>query len=698
MAGMSSLRGGSRFAEVRESGTGSGVEGEMRMHLAEEETSSFRRWWLGPTAIGAVSIAFGTLVLLAAIWASSRASEDFTDTFTGTMAFGGTGDKSFEIIGALGAVVIGVLVWFLLTAFSRKRQNPAAPQQMDSEVDAFTLRTPFVELLLIAFMGLGAVCLSLAALTVAGTFGYVPTRGVVPLITATTVTAACAAAYRSRGPRELGLQRALVTAQFFVAGGAFALLPPPVLTSDGQEVLVRNWARPGGWVLVLGVATLVLWSAVSRFRRLGGESTADQIPPSPLVGAAVVVGATFLGSAVGVPRVSGDNYHFGELVTPEFLLSSFGQLPFSDQLPARGLLVNYAPAWISRMLAEEWVGLVPIGSAALVLAVLSATYLVVKGLVGRLWAAVLTVVAAFAAGNGIAANDLVMVLLIMFVARVAAERSLALTTLVFATCASVAVLLAPGQGLGFVLAGLVVVAGVSMQRRPRPRELLAAAGLALIAVLAIAASPVGGILEAAVSYVLAQGSVNDQVWGVPWIFSLNLAMPKALLDAIWELLRASALIGIAIIAIIALGTIRRYPREPSLPLWAGLGAYATLQLPRALGRIDSDSLSRVGLLSVVVMGTIIPVVLLTQSRRVSILPVVGCLVLVAGLIAGEGLRSGPSTTLTQRSVLALRDRTFELPRDPGLTPVMSGPGAQALSRAVVPPGACAGLHRTCGAV
>lgn len=647
---------------------------------------------VGPALDLAAGLGVGMAVLVTAIWLSSRTSEDFSDAFTGRMAFRGIGDKTIEIGGAVLAIVVGAAAheasrWIrgrLAARRGRRSGEPhpasaAEPAKPTTATPRRTTTTAGVLLMLAVVFLVATALLAAGTTTVLGALGVIPPRGAALLASAVTVGAAAALAVRHvPGVREKA-RGAVVVCQGFFAGGAFVLLPPPVLTADGASLIVRSWAGPLGWALAGALAALVAAASVRTARRPTAD---DGARPSAVVAPAVVVGAVALTAAVPVPFVPADGYHFGEFVTPPFLLADFGQVPFVDQVPARGILVNYVPAWIAEALTEPWAGLLPVGFAVLALPILAATFWLVRDLAGPGWAAAITVGAGLASTSRMAVNDLAMVVLLLALDRAARAWRLRAVAAAYAGSVVFAVLLAPAQGLAYAVAGGALLALRAVQRPPIRQEWALAA--AVVAGVVVATFPLWGMLRGATTYVLEQGAVNDQVWGIPWGDSLDMTSPVAALKSGSRdvLERGAALPGIAVVLVLCLRSARRFRAADALPLWLGLGAYIALQLPRALGRIDPGSYSRIGALTLVVMGVVVPVTLLSQ-RRPPPAWAVATLVVAALAPSALGVTETAGAPPLREPVALVADRAMAITPDPGLSAVSTEPGAAALSRALV---------------
>lgn len=649
----------------------------------------------GPVLDVAIGSAIGLAVLLTAIWLSSRTSEDFSDAFTGRMAFRGVGDKTIEIAGAVLAIVLGAAAheasrWVRGRLAARRERRSGEPQPASAAEPTAptgptagqTTATAWVLLMLAVVFLVATTLLAAGATTVLGALGVIPPRGAAPLASAVTVGAAAALAVRHVPGVRAQARGAVVVCQGFFAGGAFVLLPPPVLTADGASLLVRSWAGPLGWVLAGALAVLVAAASVRTARRPTAD---DGARPSAVVAPAVVVGAVALTAAVPVPFVPfvpDDGYHFGEFVTPPFLLADFGQVPFVDQVPARGILVNYVPAWIAAALTEPWAGLLPVGFAVLALPILAATFWLVRDLAGPGWAAAITVGAGLASTSRVAVNDLAMVVLLLALDRAARAWRLWAVAAAFAGSVVLAVLLAPAQGLAYAVAGGALLALRTVQRPPIRQEWALAA--VAIAGVVVAAFPLWAALRGAAEYVLEQGAVNDQVWGIPWADSLDMTTPVTTLKSGSRdvLERGAALPGIGVILVLCVRSARRFRASPALPLWLGLGAYIALQLPRALGRIDPGVYSRIGALTLVVMGVVVPVTLLSQ-RRPPPAWAVATLVVAALAPSALGVTETAGAPPLREPVALVSDRAMAITPDPGLSAVSTEPGAAALSRALV---------------
>ncbi|WP_157623463.1 hypothetical protein [Terrabacter sp. Root85] len=526
---------------------------------------------------------------------SARLTENFADLTTGTMAFAGIGDKSVELIGAFAAVSLGAVVGFTTAWFRDHRSHPYASQV--PLPDSSFVPNPVV--VLCAF--LIATCTvtiglrtTLAGLGVeSGSWAWL---GVALLWIGLLAWQA-----RTRESSPPTGTTFIVIAQSVLGSGVFALLPAP----DPHVGPAANaWTTPFAWLTAVVVTGVVCATGLHTLRSLrrGATLSAAELVNGP----AVVVTVVALSATVLGPVIPRDGYHFGELVSPGYLAGVWGQMPYVDQFPARGLLVNYTPNWFADLMAAPGAGLVTLGHAWLSLALATLAYALAARHLPVTATLLVTLTTAFASANLIAIGDVAMVLGLVLVYRVSQWRhSLAWS---FGTLfAVVAILAAPAQGVACLVAIIVLtVARLAAERNPRLR-LTGIVAAACVAIIVVAVPPIRTALTSAMGYVASQGSVNDQVWGTPWLWSIQLQSQVSGATVILELVRAAVLPLLAVIGTLILGHLSRERLQAkALPLSLALFAYLVLQLPRALGRIDPDGISRIGALTLVAAGIALP--------------------------------------------------------------------------------------------
>ncbi len=608
---------------------------------------------LAPVA-WAITTAFGVLLLTIAY--SGTLSEDFSDLTTGTMAFTGVGDKSVEIAGAIASVVLGAGAGFVA---ARAKGRDVVRAEAAAPADPSIAPRPFVVVLTCL---LALSCVALAVRTIlsawdaeAGSWAWLGAAVVLSL-------AAIACSRLAKGaPREVLV---LVAAQSLLGAGIFALLPAAAPPSD--SVTPAAWTTGAVWfaAAVSCCSVFVVGLRTARSLGRGDAPSARRIANGP----AIVVSTVALSSAVTVPVVPADGYHFGELVSPSYLADAWGQLPFLDQFPARGLLVNFVPSWISDVMASPNAGLVGLGHAWLTLALVAAAYALASRTLPVGNTVIVTATAAFAASNLIAISDVAMVLALVLLYGISKWRP----DLIWAAAALMGVVLifaAPAQGSAWCAAAAILATLVVASDRRRSLSVVGLLTALLVIVAAFTLAPVRRSLIGAVGYVASQGSVNDQVWGTPWLWAIEAQASTPGASPVLEPIRAAVIPVLAVVGCLVLQQLSRHRlRADALPISLAAIAYIVLQLPRALGRIDPDGISRVGALTLVATGIALPLVASRtnwfrwgRAATLSVLLVVAPLILLDGglaKVATFASRAASSTDATADGALAVGDGPF----------------------------------------
>ena len=667
----------------------------------------------------------GILVLSASLGLASGVPQEFDDLYTGTAASTAAGSKLIEVVGAFAAIGLAIAVYF----FTRRLEAGLDARSLGdswrwgAQVPLFLLLAAALAapvILRTASGGQATFLAGLALLTVGASLvsGLVALRsmdqagvpatntrlpslkrwlGVVPLLVLLALFGSLFAAAglrwlcallgvvpstaavggilllaagaggaffvwdsrRRQAPTHA--YRAIAMLQVSLLGGAAFLFPPPVV-ADGEGFVQATWHSPVGLVIVGAILTLGVVQVVRRYSAAARGSTEP-----PLAAIPVALGAVALAQQSLYPVVWSDGYHFGEWIAPAALLDRFGQLPYVDQVPARGILVNYLPAWIADLVAQPWAGVMPWGLLWLTFLLSLLAWSLIRRVIDWPLAYALVVLpAGLLMSDALAVIDVVMIFSIVLLAALIHRRRQAWWLLPLWTgVGTVLVLLAPARGAGTAAVGALLLVLPPHKLGGTGRRAAGAVGGAFGVLLVLAATPLREPVVAAVRYIREQGAVNSQVWGVPWTDSIGEQGPLP------EVIRAALLVAIVILAVL---TVRAWPTrsaDAAFTTTAGLTAYLVLAVPQALGRIDPEWLSRIGLASTAALVIALPLAFglaRPTSRWASLVPAALGFALLAGyLSAGVPL---------QRAVANVPD--------PGLTEIAGEPGLATLSRAVVP--------------
>jgi len=376
--------------------------------------------------------------------------------------------------------------------------------------------------------------------------------------------------------------------QTVIIGYFVLLLPSPYIT-EGQLSFFRTQT-----LLYVLVSILVVYSIYDIYRRYKLTENINELSfslLSPFPFAALFV-LTFL-SATSMPYVSADDYHYGEKLLPFYMIVKYHIVPYSDYALAHGF-VDLIPAVGSSLFFDGTASTLDEGGRILTALLAIISFLTAYRYVGLLTAVLLSVLlmGALTIPNGIWYFIAASVSLIIMNIKV--ER----LGVAFFLVSLIIFLLAPGQGAVFILAILPLV----LYRAWNSKAILVnlkAAGISFV-VLALSGllMPwVLGMMLSAVRYVLENGPVNFQAYGVAWHHSWNASQTINSSLAIYEVIRTSWIF--APLFILSLWLLGCYKGKKEAFAYSFFALVFVLIMHKySLGRIDPFGLSRLGIVSI----------------------------------------------------------------------------------------------------
>lgn len=413
----------------------------------------------------------------------------------------------------------------------------------------------------------------------------------------------------------LGCSQLLLPLCFFV------LIPSPWL-QDNQRFYGFPM-QPSLFMLLLGLLGIAYFDLIRRLRHPKALEDRTELSdpiskPHPifavlspvcLIGVLVYIKSPLYEAATIAP----DDYHWGEFLLPWWLWQNFGHLPFWDYEPARGL-VNYIPALLAHsFLSGEVSSYMAVASRALqVLPFIAIAVLVLSRSVGLLPTVLMLVL--FPVPNNLYEIDLMLTVGVCLLAELWLKQKPILCLISwFAICIAL-ILFAPGQGGLFTMATfpLAVFSSYKAMREQRRALGQAAIAVGLLLMLVLGLTPLGLMLLGALRYGAEQSSLNSIAYGVEW--SKSQGSHTFLSYPLWELVRTlwivvSALLGLLIYQ--SFLNSDRLARQRFLAFAVPLFLLSVLLIPRAAGRIDPGSPSRLGVASVWAVCLVLPIVLIT---------------------------------------------------------------------------------------
>jgi hypothetical protein len=429
---------------------------------------------------------------------------------------------------------------------------------------------------------------------------------------------------RARDPQALAaaLRTWLVHLQFALPLLGLVLLPPQVLWRGALEPVV------GSWPLVVLVAAYAAWAWVRLARRLGHTVDDASGLDGTLDAAALAMLAVFLTSphaafdllsAPGYPTLFGDDFHMGEQILPWQQWIDFHRTPYVDFAPVHGLM----PLLTGALDALFFDGTL-------------ANFLAAYGILVALSAIATLLLACRTAGAGV---GLVLCFVLssfdrlLFLAPallLLADAKLLSRPVSWVAVWSVAVTFMVGYNaaVGLALAG--GTAPVALWMLVRALRQPESPGVALAALAALAAGgllliglvpPVREVVAGFVRFIAENSEAGVARHGVP--FARGLLLPGNPADGVlasrvlFELFRLSWL-AVAVFALHRAFGWRRQRRHGGgtgtllLPLMAGLSL--VLLAAWSMGRIDAEYTSRIGAVSFLAVGTLLPILCLQRDH------------------------------------------------------------------------------------
>lgn len=314
----------------------------------------------------------------------------------------------------------------------------------------------------------------------------------------------------------------------------------------------------------------------------------------------------------GVASIAPDDYHWSEFLLPWWLWQNFGHLPFWDYEPARGL-VNYVPGLLANsFLSGEAVSYLTVASKALqILPFIAIAFLVLSRSIGVLPTVLALIL--FPAANNLYEIDLMLTVGVCILADLLLKQRPVTWIVTWVAICLGLILFAPGQG-GLFTAATFPLALFSLYEVIRgQRQKLGWIEIAssVILLLLVVLTPVGLILLGALRYGVEQSGLNSIVWGLPWSKSQN--SNTILSYPVWELVRILWIVITALIGLLIYQSFLnpdKLIRQRFLAFAVPLFLLSVLLIPRAAGRIDIGSPSRLGVASVWAVCLVLPIVLL----------------------------------------------------------------------------------------
>jgi hypothetical protein len=324
----------------------------------------------------------------------------------------------------------------------------------------------------------------------------------------------------------------------------------------------------------------------------------------PLYPVAICLAYLF-SSSFPIITIPSDDFHFGEFLTPWAMLKEFGLLPFVDTTPVRGL-INYLPASLSELLYNGTIsGL--FYSFALIHAVFIGLYFAI--LRKFLPVSLLLIFSFFLPiSNGLYEGEFLSVLLIVYsfsVLRNAPSPGLIFKLYVFLVAS---ILFMNGQGVLAAISVTAMAIYYLMTDQLFRNELLknkSAVRYAILSLLLLLI--ISPLLIPIATYIYEQSIINQAAYGLKYFDEFGLANYGRYTG---ELIRSFGFIIITISLSLLVHNKFRIKVKKYYPLLIALFIYSLLYINRAYVRTDSDSFSRMGTFTFLIVTIAMPLALI----------------------------------------------------------------------------------------
>ena len=546
--------------------------------------------------------------------------QDYTELLTGNMVWG-QGLKNGEYAVIVIGLVVALLIYIGLTEIfhiltQRSTMAWGTLVKSSSSFDQSAERTfchigaLLTALPLSAFSGFGFSLLLFRLFRVDASMGIPATKILIFIGMIACLAASSLVLLQRKKHEKKFLARIKIIALSVQCGLPllFIYLIPPPPQSGTSPISVS----PLLYVLVFLLTVLAYREIYIRIKSRNNDNSFLLFSPLALIATLLFINIPLL-DAGWFPT---DFYHDGEYLLPWKLWSDFGQLPYWDHAPARGI-DNYLSAMFADLFFEPTAAGYVFGLAITATLYIGIVFFSLHAAIGSLPALLcllLYPMPLYLHGlNAVCAAGFCY----LFVSR--NRYDLKLWPTIWILLGTFLVLYAPGQGALIVLATLPLgLYWLYEALKENIRHTLMTLCFVLVfAALILLVSPAGKMLLGAVRYGLEQVSINIIANGIPWQIGI---LNKLTVDSLlFETLRFSWLIAGFWAGCLAYRDLR-YNGELRSRSNAMMGfsifLLALLYIPRAAGRIDPGVLSRPWIASSVFLFIYLPL-LLFRSRFIS---------------------------------------------------------------------------------
>ena len=418
----------------------------------------------------------------------------------------------------------------------------------------------------------------------------------------------------------------------------FTLFPARILQSSGE--IVKYVTNINLKLFLMAMVFYGMYDVVKRFRL--GVSGADWrkcFSPFAIFGLVV---ALKVGNTVA-PHINTDDYHFGEHLLGWWSYLK-GFIPYVDYVPAHGVLEDDLRSFLSNIFYDGTAA--SIGEAdRLAVALLGLfAFMSIYYFTGSL---VLAFSVILLLGGRLTWFFFVPFICLWLVPSLREQPGKWLS--IWTLTAPIMILGVPPQGLLLVAAfGFLAIKIAWDQIKFGDKQSWQRLGLVIAFVLLVfAVTPMLSMLFGASRYVLENGPINQIAYGAPWNLSWNVGGKS---NFFFEAIRMSW-VAIPVLCLFVMHKNWRDLREATSIFYPALifFSFPVLLIPYSMGRIDTDGVSRPGLVSIFGWGVLFPLLLWGISNAKARVFVVLFAVFMSALLGFGGTSfSGLSSIAVQK--------------------------------------------------
>jgi len=427
----------------------------------------------------------------------------------------------------------------------------------------------------------------------------------------------------------------------------FILLAPPAVLIDGTISIIPF--KPPLLFLVLG---LVIFSIIDIYKRFLYEEKAPAVQWQCVSPWALVALLVLLQSGtIGWPGISIDEYHSSEFYSPWWLFDHFGYLPYVDFEPARGL-INYVPGFLAWLFYDNTFAAQNLINNQFAALYVFGAFFTFRSVVGDLVSFLMVGSFFFFAGVPTGGVILSIVSLVIFYKSINRKNYIK-SLWIWLILSSINALIYVAEGSSFVIGTLPIAFWLLYRsyRQSRKNVWISVGAFGLIIGILSLTTKVGIIVLSAARYLIEQSGVNDVAHGIAWQFPISGINEMVTSGYLWQFIRFSWILLLIPIVVFLIRNRNDEKSRTNQLFLVSLFIMCIILIPRGAGRIDASAFSRPGYVSVGVIMCGLPLVLLPNINKPSVLAILPlCFALVFGLLGIQESQISNAINLPLQSI------------------------------------------------